>query len=95
MWVFVLAGINQFLGWVLRTVVLKFVVYTVLFFVISEFLGFITEKLPTALALNGAFSQISSNVWYFLDLFQISFGISAILSAYVLRFSIRRLPFIG
>ncbi|WP_145193630.1 hypothetical protein [Pseudomonas sp. URMO17WK12:I11] len=41
------------------------------------------------------FSQIDPSVWYFMNIFQIPFGITAILAAYVLRFSIRRLPFIG
>lgn len=41
------------------------------------------------------FSQIGAYVWYFLDPFQIGTGLSIILSAYVLRFLIRRIPFIG
>ncbi|WP_238214255.1 DUF2523 family protein [Pseudomonas sp. PAGU 2196] len=41
------------------------------------------------------FSQIDPSVWYFMQIFQVPYGISAIMSAYVLRFMIRRLPIIG
>ena len=40
-------------------------------------------------------SQISPNVVYFMDIMQIPFGIGAVTSAYLLRFLVRRIPFIG
>ncbi|UZM15479.1 DUF2523 domain-containing protein [Pseudomonas kielensis] len=41
------------------------------------------------------FSAIDPSVWYFLNIFQIPFGISVVMSAYLLRFLVRRIPFIG
>ncbi|SDU51500.1 DUF2523 family protein [Pseudomonas yamanorum] len=41
------------------------------------------------------FGGIDSSVWYFLSIFQIPFGISVVMSAYLLRFLVRRIPFIG
>lgn len=42
-----------------------------------------------------AFEAIPDSVWYFMNMFQIQFGLGAILAAYVIRFMIRRLPVIG
>ncbi|WP_307941535.1 DUF2523 family protein [Pseudomonas mosselii] len=43
----------------------------------------------------GLFESIDPSVWYFMSIFQIPYGITVVLSAYVLRFLIRRIPFIG
>lgn len=44
---------------------------------------------------DGAFSALSGNVLFFAQKFAVGDGIAMILSAYVLRFIIRRLPFVG
>jgi len=44
---------------------------------------------------SGAFSSIPSGVVFFLSVFELNFGISVILTAYALRFIIRRIPFFG
>lgn len=41
------------------------------------------------------FAAIDPSVWYFMNIFQIPFGITVITSAYLLRFLVRRIPFIG
>lgn len=41
------------------------------------------------------FTAIDPSVWYFMNIFQIPFGITVISSAYLLRFLVRRIPFIG
>ncbi|MDP9530879.1 DUF2523 family protein [Pseudomonas protegens] len=43
----------------------------------------------------GLFESIDPSVWYFMSIFQIPYGITVVLGAYVLRFIIRRIPFIG
>jgi hypothetical protein len=48
-----------------------------------------------ASALTSALTSIPSSVWYFLDLMNFSMGVSMVLSAYVTRFIIRRIPVIG
>lgn len=52
----------------------------------------IVGNLKSATAL---FQQIDPTVWFFLDIAQIPYGITAMLTAYSVRFIIRRLPFIG
>lgn len=41
------------------------------------------------------FESIDPSVWYFMSVFQIPYGITVVLGAYILRFLIRRIPFIG
>lgn len=43
----------------------------------------------------GTLGSVSSGLVYFLDLFNLNFGIAAILSAYLFRFLLRRIPLIG
>lgn len=95
MWPLLLAAVNTLLGFVLRTVVVKFLVYSALFFVVTEFLQFLTPLLPNSGALSNALGGIPATVWYFLDLFNVTAGIPILLSAFVTRFIIRRIPVIG
>lgn len=95
MWALLLAAVNTLLGFVFRSVVVKFAVYFALFFVVTEFLSLLTPLLPTSSALSSALGGIPATVWYFLDLFNVTVGIPILLSAYVTRFMIRRIPIIG
>lgn len=45
--------------------------------------------------LVAGFENIPESVMYFLGFLQVPFGIACILSAYTIRFLIRRIPFIG
>ena len=89
------SAFNTVLGFLLRSILVKFVFYFALYFVTTEFVAILLSLLPTSSSLNGAFSSIPSSVWYFLDLFQISFGLPLIISTFVTRFMIRRIPIIG
>ena len=40
-------------------------------------------------------SAIGSGTWYFLNVFQVTQGLSLVVSAYATRFVIRRIPVIG
>ncbi|PKU23195.1 DUF2523 family protein [Telmatospirillum siberiense] len=91
----VLSALNSVLAWLVRSVLVKFAVYFALYFVVSDILAILTPLLPTASSLGGAFAGIGSGVWYFLDVFQFSVGLPAVLSAAGLRFIIRRLPVVG
>lgn len=95
MWGFLLAAVNTLLGFAFRTVAVKFVVYGALFFITTEFIGLIGGMLPTSGAISGALGGIPASVWFFLDIFNFSAGLPLILSAYVTRFIIRRIPVIG
>lgn len=91
----VLSALNVLLGFVFRSVLVKFVLYFGLYFVVTEFIAIVATHLPDATALSSSLGGIPSAVWYFLDLFNVSAGLPIVVSAYVTRFAIRRLPVIG
>lgn len=90
-----LSALNVFLGFLLRSVLVKFATFFALFFITTEFISLLSELLPDSSALSGALGGIPGDVWYFLDLFNVSYGIPLLLSAWALRFIIRRIPVIG
>lgn len=85
------------LTFLLRSVLVKFVVFFGLFFIATEFIDVLVSSgiLPNSSQISGSFSLIPSSVWFFLDLFKFSFGFSVLLSSFVTRFIIRRIPVIG
>lgn len=91
----VLSALNSALAWIVRAVLVKFVLFFALYFITSEFVSFVAALLPNGSALNSALSGIASSTWYFLDVFMIPQGLSAVVSAYTTRFIIRRMPVIG
>lgn len=95
MWVLLLAAVNTALSFIFRSILIKFVVFFALFFIVTEFVALLIPLLPNASRVSGALGGIPSSVWYFLDLFNVSAGIPILLSAYVTRFIIRRIPVIG
>jgi hypothetical protein len=90
-----LSALFSIVGWLFRSVMVKFVVFFAIFFVATEFMSYLVPKLPGASTLSSAFAGIPSGVWYFLDLFVVGTGVKMCLAAYVTRFAIRRIPVIG
>ncbi|VWD47001.1 phage-related membrane protein [Burkholderia aenigmatica] len=88
---------NVALGFLLRSVIAKFFLYFALYFFVTEAISLLqsTGIFPSASSLAGAFGAIGNDVWYFLDLCAFSYGAPLLVSAYVTRFIIRRLPIIG
>lgn len=86
------------LTFVLREVVVKFFVFTSVFalvaFLVPKAVAFLTPFLGLN-GLNSAFSGLGAGVWFFLDAFSLPFGVPLLISAWVARFLIRRLPVIG
>jgi hypothetical protein len=95
MYAIVLSALNVVLGFVLRSILIKFVLYFALYFITTEFIQIIASMLPTGASLSHGLGDIPSAVWYFLDMFNVSVGIPILLSAWVTRFIIRRIPIIG
>lgn len=83
------------ISFVFRQLIVKFVVLFALFFIISEFVSVLAGFLPSVSSLNGAFSGVTSGMWWFMDLFAFSQGASLVVTALAYRFLIRRLPVIG
>lgn len=93
----VLSALNAAMGWLVRSVLVKFAVFFGLYFITTEFMQVLQSSglLPTANGLSASLSGISAATWYFLDLFAFSQGLPIVLSAVVARFIIRRIPVIG
>lgn len=89
------SALNTALAFILRSLLVKFVVFFALWFITTEFIAVLSPMLPTSTGLSASLGGIPAGVWYFLDLFNVSAGVPILLSAFVTRFIIRRLPVIG
>jgi hypothetical protein len=85
------------LSWLIRTVILKFVIFAGIYLVVSSFLPvLIGQVIPSGDGgLSGALAGLTPGVWYFLDLFRADVGIPMVCAAWASRFIIRRIPVIG
>lgn len=85
-------------SWMFRDVVVKFLVMGAVFLIVSELTPLVLGYLGNFISPNGltsAFSGVPTGVWFFLDFFALDVGLPLLISAYVARFLIRRIPFIG
>lgn len=86
------------ISWILREIVIKFsvltAVYALVAFLVPKAIDYLTPWLGTG-SLSSAFSAVSPGVWFFLDFFNLGYGVPLLISAAVTRFLIRRLPVIG
>lgn len=86
------------LAWFLRSILLKAVVFGIIFALAAALIPFVVEQIAPFIGTAGlttAFIAIPSGVWYFLDMMRLDFGLPLLLSAFVARFIIRRIPIIG
>lgn len=86
---------NALLAWLVRGVLVKFVVFIALYWVVAELVAVMAGWLPSGSGLTSAFGGISAGTWYFLDLFAFSSGLPLLVSAFLTRFLVRRIPVIG
>lgn len=93
----ILSALNALLGFVVRSLMVKFVFFFALFFVVTGFVAVLLSSglLPSAVGLNSSLASLSPAGAYFFDLFALNTGVSMVISAYVTRFIIRRIPLIG
>lgn len=91
------SALNMVLAFVIRSLLVKFFIFFALFFVTTGFIAVLQSSglLPTADGLNSALASLSPTGAFFFDLFNLSTGITMVISAYVTRFIIRRIPLIG
>lgn len=89
------AIISAAVGFLVRTVLVKFLLFTVMYLVVSSVTGYLVSKLPGPGDLNSALAAWTPAMWYFADLTLWTQFFPALISAYILRFAIRRIPFFG
>lgn len=100
-----LSSFYTVIGFVLREVVVKFLVLTAIYAVVATVVNNLAEFVggqnrccsisfdPSGLSM--VFAQLPANIWWFLDLFNFAQGACIIFTAMVYRFLIRRIPLIG
>jgi len=84
--------------WVLNSVLLKASVFGILFALVAALGNYLLQKLggfTSTSALTSAFASIPAEMWYFIDMLNLAFGLPLVISAFVARFLIRRIPVIG
>lgn len=84
--------------WLFRSVILQFVVMGTVLVIVTQLMPIVMGHIVTFInpgGFNGLFAGLSAGTWYFLDLFAFDVGLPLVISAYVSRFLIRRIPFIG
>ncbi|EOV3638849.1 DUF2523 family protein, partial [Escherichia coli] len=77
------------LGFLLRSVIVKFTVFFALYFIVQEFVPLILDMVNRQLPLLALISSIPDSLKYFFSVFKVIDGINIILSAFVTRFIIR------
>lgn len=95
MFAILVSAFNSVLAYLLRGVVLKFVLFTALFFAVKELFSVVANRLPQSGQVAELFNQLPDGMWYFIYYFQADVGIPLVFSALFTRFIIRRLPIIG
>lgn len=91
----IVAALNTLLGFIFRTVVVKFIILFALYFVVITFIPVLSRLLPTQYSINALIAQLPDYAMYALNLVNFPYGFSLCLSAMATRFIIRRIPLIG
>lgn len=89
------ALLSSVVAFLVRTVLVKFLLFTVMYLVVSAVCGYLVSKLPGPSDLNSALASWTPAMWYFADLTMWTHFFPGVISAYILRFAIRRIPFFG
>ncbi|EES9565199.1 DUF2523 family protein [Escherichia coli] len=89
------SAFNTVLGFLLRTAVIKFIIFFSLYFIVQAFIPVLNALLPTNIDFISMFNSLPDSAWYFINIFAVTDGIKMMLSAYLTRFIIRRIPVIG
>ena len=93
----VLSALNAILGWIFRGVVIKFVILTALYYVITFIVSEVLSLLDISPVQNleTSINSLGASILFFMGVFKLEVGIPLILGAMLTAFMIRRLPFIG
>lgn len=84
--------------WIFRAVVIQFIVMAVILVIVTQLMPIVINYVQSFVnpgTLSGVFGALDPSVWFYLDFFALDVGVPLIFSAYVARFLIRRIPFIG
>jgi hypothetical protein len=91
------SAVNYALSFVMQGSIIKFFLFTGLYYIVSELGSLLTQKIDkTGLTSIGSLvSGLPADVLFFMSVFRLEVGLPMIIAAFVVRFAIRRLPIIG
>ena len=91
------SAFNVGLGFLLRGVVIKFVILSAIFYVISYLATSVLTSfdITPLTGLQLPVDSMPNGLLWFMFVMKLDFGVPLVLGAYLTRFLIRRLPFIG
>ncbi|PHK28011.1 hypothetical protein VF14_35400 [Nostoc linckia z18] len=91
------SAINYLLDFLLKGSIIKFGVFTAIYYIVSELGSLAMNKIDKSglSSIGSLVSGLPSDVLFFLGVFRVEVGLPMIIAAFVVRFAIRRLPIIG
>lgn len=91
------SAINYLLDFLLKGSIIKFGVFTAIYYIVSELGSLVMSKIDKSNLTNisSLVSGLPSDVLFFLGVFRVEVGLPMIIAAFAVRFAIRRLPIIG
>lgn len=91
----IISAIYAMLGFIFRSVVVKFALFFGLYFVVTEFIPVMISWVNIDYDLKSLFQVLPDSVWFYIELINFPFGLTIIVNAFLVKFMIRRIPFIG
>jgi hypothetical protein len=97
MFAILVSAFNTALGWLVRGVVIKFVILTALYYVVTWIADAVLSRLDISSLTNlqSTLGGLPEGILFFCGLFRVDVGLPLILGAMLTKFLIRRLPIIG
>ncbi|EBK0596524.1 DUF2523 domain-containing protein [Salmonella enterica subsp. enterica serovar Muenchen] len=90
-----IAALGEMLAFVFRQIVVKFILFTVMYLLLTQLAPLLTSYLPDGANVSALFNSLPSAVLWFLNVSAFDVTFPMIIVAYFTRFFIRRIPFIG
>ncbi|ECI9605001.1 DUF2523 domain-containing protein [Salmonella enterica] len=90
-----IAALGQMLVFVFRQIVVKFVLFVIIYLLLTQLAPLLTSYLPNGANVSALFNSLPSAVLWFLNISAFDVTFPMIIVAYFTRFFIRRIPFIG
>ncbi|MEG9490853.1 DUF2523 family protein [Mannheimia indoligenes] len=90
--------LSAILDFIFKKTVPKFFLFFALFFLVAEFTPILIDIAggrELIANLSSSFASLPSDIAYFLTPFRIDRGLELVISAYITRFIIRRIPLMG
>lgn len=93
----VMSAINMALGFIFRSVIIKFAYYFALYFFVTEAINYLSTSniFPNSTNMYSFMAGLSPQVWWGLDLVAFDVVFPMILGAYVTRMLITMIPVVG